>query len=273
MTQRGLSPANQEHVALAVQANPYDPAALSVQHSTTQAWAQPAPVASGAELPSNIALAFGLAAPPVQQAGPPLSPPKQLHEQLWMYGQPWWVAGGWALELWLGRSVREHGDIEIAIPRSDQLALRNYLTQFRFTQVVRDDAGNSSEAALPTGELAGPAVHELHARRYSGAGLEPAALLRFGVLLEEAAEGQWHYRRDRRISLPLDQLAVSSSPGIPCLAPELVLLYKAGSSAGLRPVDEQDFSAVLPLLDPLRRSWLRHALELAHPGHPWLSRL
>jgi hypothetical protein len=28
-----------------------------------------------------------------------------------------------------------------------------------------------------------------------------------------------------------------------------------------------------PLLDGESRSWLRSALELAHPGHPWLADL
>ena len=32
---------------------------------------------------------------------------------------PWAVAGGWAIDLHLGRQTREHGDLEVAIPRAD----------------------------------------------------------------------------------------------------------------------------------------------------------
>ena len=29
---------------------------------------------------------------------------------------PWYVAGGWAIDLFLGRTTREHADLEIAVP-------------------------------------------------------------------------------------------------------------------------------------------------------------
>jgi len=50
--------------------------------------------------------------------------------------------------------------------------------------------------------------------------------------------------------------------------PEVVLLFKAGSP---RPKDERDFELALPSLDERRRGWLHDALNLVHPGHPWLD--
>lgn len=32
----------------------------------------------------------------------------------------WWVAGGWAIDLWLGRQTREHVDLDLATLRKDQ---------------------------------------------------------------------------------------------------------------------------------------------------------
>ena len=58
--------------------------------------------------------------------------------------------------------------------------------------------------------------------------------------------------------------------GIPYLAPEIQLLYKA---KGLRPKDEADFRQTLPVLSWERRTWLREALLQAHPQHPWLVHL
>lgn len=46
--------------------------------------------------------------------------------------------------------------------------------------------------------------------------------------------------------------------------------YKA---RGLRPKDQVDFEVCAPILDVEAREWLRSALELAHPGHPWLADL
>src|SRR5580698_4288909 len=32
---------------------------------------------------------------------------------------PWWIAGGWALDLFLGQETRPHGDIDVGIFRAD----------------------------------------------------------------------------------------------------------------------------------------------------------
>ena len=36
---------------------------------------------------------------------------------------PWWIAGGWAIDLFLGRQTREHEDIDVQILRRDQHAV------------------------------------------------------------------------------------------------------------------------------------------------------
>jgi hypothetical protein len=268
LLERGMDPLDSDHVTQALAANPYDPARYA-----------PQPLPSNDTAPQTATAAFQSPALEWQGPGQPAAPvtpqplPQQVQELLWMYPGQWWVAGGWALDLWLGRLLRPHADIEIAIPRFMQNALRTYLTQFRFTQVVKDAAGTAREEPLAIGVDAAPPVHELHARRYSGAGVDPSALGQLEVLLNETEGGLWVYRRDGRITLPLMQLGGVSAEGIPYLAPEVVLLYKAGSSAGLRPVDEQDFAAALPQLTIAQRNWLRAALDTAHPGHPWAQRL
>jgi hypothetical protein len=40
---------------------------------------------------------------------------------------PWWIAGGYAIELAVGHPVREHGDIDVMMLRRDQLALQHIL--------------------------------------------------------------------------------------------------------------------------------------------------
>src|SRR4029078_7200191 len=32
----------------------------------------------------------------------------------------WWIPGGWALDLWLGRTTRDHADLDIATLRRSQ---------------------------------------------------------------------------------------------------------------------------------------------------------
>jgi hypothetical protein len=61
-----------------------------------------------------------------------------------------------------------------------------------------------------------------------------------------------------------------TSEGLPYLAPEIVLLFKARWS---RPKDEDDLNGVVPLLDAYARRWLRLVLDMVHPGHAWVARL
>src|SRR5690349_11434383 len=42
------------------------------------------------------------------------------------FDAPWWVAGGWAIDLWVGGVSRDHSDIEISILREDQARLYAY---------------------------------------------------------------------------------------------------------------------------------------------------
>ena len=45
---------------------------------------------------------------------------------------PWWIAGGWALDLFLGRVTRAHNDVEIADFRADVDAVRVALPGWEF---------------------------------------------------------------------------------------------------------------------------------------------
>ena len=43
------------------------------------------------------------------------------------WAAPWWVAGGWAIDLLLGRQTREHGDLDLLVLRRDQAPVREEL--------------------------------------------------------------------------------------------------------------------------------------------------
>jgi hypothetical protein len=59
--------------------------------------------------------------------------------------------------------------------------------------------------------------------------------------------------------------------GLPCLAPEIQLLYK---SKNVRSKDQRDFEGVLPRLTQEQRSWLLTSLRTIYgDGHPWISNI
>jgi hypothetical protein len=97
--------------------------------------------------------------------------------------------------------------------------------------------------------------------------LEPRAnAWRMDVMLEPGDADTWIFRRDERIRAPRAQLIARTREGVPYLAPQAALLFKAKRSSEK---DEADFAAAAPLLSPAARAWLRDALALVHPGHPW----
>ncbi|MFI6923794.1 nucleotidyltransferase domain-containing protein [Nonomuraea spiralis] len=169
---------------------------------------------------------------------------------------PWWVAGGYALELAVGRPYRGHDDVDIALLRRDQLAARRLLTGWDVHAAVRP----GTLRPWPPDELLPATAHDIWVRE------RPDAPWRFQLMLDESAGDEWTYRRDARVRRPLSTLTIERN-GLHHLTPEVQLLYK---SQGIRPKDETDFATVLPLLTEAQRHWLETALETAHPTHPWL---
>jgi hypothetical protein len=196
----------------------------------------------------------------VNQYGPwRAQTPRDAAELLGAYGGRWWIAGGWAIEAFTG-VPRRHGDLDVSIPRSDVAALHEYVAGR--LDVWQADTGDLRPMVHPTDPLSATCGN-LWLRP---GGADP---WEYDVVLMHITGATWTYKRDARISLPLEEI-LWARKGISYLRPEVQLLHKA---PGLRPKDQADFDACLQLLDPEPRAWLRDALNVAHPGHPWLSRL
>lgn len=169
---------------------------------------------------------------------------------------PWCVAAGWALDLFRGTRTREHGDIEIAIPAASFAEVRGRFPGYVFDAV---SGGRIWENATPE-VLA--VTHQTWLRDPSTGGY----LL---DVFREPHDGQtWICRHDETIRLPYSEIIHRTPAGIPYLAPELVLLFKAKHA---RPKDQADFDATVPHLTPGQRRTLAGFLARAHPGHRWLA--
>jgi hypothetical protein len=99
---------------------------------------------------------------------------------------------------------------------------------------------------------------------------DEARVWRIDVMLVPGDADTWVFRRDHAITAPRSSMVERDARGVPSLAPHGTLLYKAKAA---REKDEADLTTCLPHLGAGSRSWLRHALEQAHPGHPWIGRL
>jgi len=174
---------------------------------------------------------------------------------------PWWLAGGWALDLFLGRETRPHDDIDVQILRPHHVQVRAVLAGW--DAHAADPPGRLRP--WPVGEELPPHVHDIWCRR------SPADPWAFQLMVADISGDEWVYRRDPRVRRPVAELSgPTSTRTLRVLSPDVQLLYK---SKGLRPKDQQDFDAVLPALTLGQRGWLRTALTTASPDHPWLAEL
>ena len=173
---------------------------------------------------------------------------------------PWWIAGGHAIDAFVGQTNRrEHSDTDVGILARDQAALRVHLADW---DLHCADPPGSLRPWRP-GETLEEPVHDVWARE------RPGQPWRVQVLLNPGADDTWIYRRDTRVRRDLSEL-VWWSVSIPYMAPEVQLLFK---SKAVRPKDERDFTDSLPLLSPSQRDWLREKLQLTQPTAAWLRQL
>jgi hypothetical protein len=83
--------------------------------------------------------------------------------------------------------------------------------------------------------------------------------------------GRWVYRRMRAIGGPIARLGRRTPDGLPHLAPEIQLLYKAGTH--ILPKDQQGPEVALPLLGRWQKACLGKPPTMQFDGgHPWIDR-
>jgi hypothetical protein len=171
----------------------------------------------------------------------------------------WWIAGGHAIELFVGRPIRGHGDLEVGVLRRDQFVVREHLKGWDLRAASR-----GTLRPWPLGKRLRDDVNDVWGRH------DPEDPWALQLNLNDSEGDCWVFRRDRRVSRPLGEVVLRTGEGLPYLAPEVQLLFKAKDP---RPKDERDLEAALPLLTQEQRSWLVQAISEAHPDHPWLLQL
>ena len=171
---------------------------------------------------------------------------------------PWYVAAGWAIDLFRGTQTRAHGDIEIAIPAASFPQVRSRFPGYVFDAV---SSGRIWENATPD-VLA--ATHQTW--------LRDAATGNYLLdVFREPHDGDtWICRRNETIRLPY--ATSSATPGTASRT------WRPSWSCCSRPStpgrkDQADFDATVPHLTPAQRETLAGLLARTHPGHPWLADL
>lgn len=182
----------------------------------------------------------------------PLGPDEVLR-LLTRFPARWWISGGHALELHVGRSWRTHEDTDVSVLRHDSAALREALGDW---DIHVASAGTLSPWTGSTA-LAEGNQNNLWCRR------SPDRPWCLDVTIGDGNEDVWIYRRDPALRVRWDDAVLRSEEGIPYLAPELQLLFK---SKHVRPKDDLDAAEMIPELSEARRLRLG---QLLPDDHRW----
>jgi hypothetical protein len=184
--------------------------------------------------------------------------PLQVAERLAVITAPWCVAAGWALDLYLGGTSRDHADIEIAVPRLLFGEIAAAFSGFEWDVAGHGRVWSCAQAKDH------PELHQTWCRN------PRTGCYCLDVFREPHDGNRWICRRDPTITMSYDEVIQSTTSGIPYLIPEVVLLFKARRP---RDKDEDDFRRVAPHLTAQGQTRLAEWLHRLYPDHPWLSAL
>jgi len=172
----------------------------------------------------------------------------------------WCIAGGWALDLYLGKQSRTHDDIDVLLFRDEQLTAFEYLSK----DWMLYKAENGKLTIWNKGEFL-TSTNDIWVSKDSDS---PWA---FQIMLVDTERGSWIYKRQKSIRRELNDILAKTQEGIPYLKPEIQLLYKGGSSK-IREKDQNDFLQLFPSLMPQAKEWLKSSLKVQFPsGHSWVN--
>ncbi len=195
--------------------------------------------------------------------GPPIEAwsmawtPDEAAEALTGVSAPWAVAGGWALDLWLGEQTREHEDLEITVPATSFAAIQARLDELGMKVFMND---NGEVTLLAPGEAPGQGFQTWVT--------DPAEEgWRMDIFREPGDADTWIYRRTGELSAPRAWASGRTPAGIPYVAPQIVLLFKAKAT---RYKDQADFSRRAEAV--VRGQSLARGVIADHPAGPSLDR-
>jgi len=228
---------------------------------------------------------------------------KQAHDLFKTAGFDYAICGGFGLDMFAGKEIREHGDFDILVFDEDKRRAAQFMLdegwllfgrfgehgavwQFLFYKV--DDITDSFWDDCPNFWAIKPnclpqvlqkinriqgEVYTYQARKWLVE--NEIEFIEIGFDTKEGNE--YIAQKEPRIALPMDK-AILFCDDIPYLAPEMTLFYKSGKgsmeSAYAKPRTIADFKAIIPMLSDESKKWLLDAIDATYPdGYGWLEGL
>ena len=216
-------------------------------------------------------------------------------------GFPYFVCGGFALDMFAGKELRPHGDFDISVFKEDKKEVLKFLKNndwpiygrfydenrpeslrefYLITDLSESKIGECDNMwAVKPGSFIemvlkedkpGVYTYKVHTPRLQG--------FDFIELAFDTQENN-KFVLDSHLDIALElNKAILYKDSVPYMAPELVLFLKSPpfytTDDYQKPKTSADFKAIMPLLSAESRQWLIDSLETAYPdGYEWLDGL
>lgn len=174
------------------------------------------------------------------------------------FTKPWFIAGGWTIDLAIDQITREHKDLDLCIFREDATYLLNYFQAWEIRVAVPKI--HYLKPVVNLEDLAAPR-ERLHLRQDQQS-LE--------IYLTEHKDNQVIFSKNSKVKLNLTDFAKGSFPR-PFLNPAWELLFK---SLNPREEDEHDFIVYQQLVDDQRsKKWLLKSMITVNGSQRWIAEL
>jgi hypothetical protein len=167
----------------------------------------------------------------------------------------WWIAGGHAIDLFLGWETRPHADLDVEIFRSDSGRLFDVFDGWDIHVVSDSGAAPWTDPTNLDESVFGSWIRPV-----------PTAPWQVEIMFAGGDKKEWYFRREPSIALSGSELIRTTDAGIPYGTPEVQLLYK---SMQHRAKDDVDLARCLVRMTPEQRSWLANAIGRTSPNHAW----
>ena len=193
--------------------------------------------------------------------------------------------GGFAIELFCGKVLRSHGDIDIAAfwDDRDKIILYMKLLGWKVYEMCGGGLAHHIKDISDQKKLKrnifcfteGCELINLHPTDeadmfrldFDHRGQKKLNFIEF--LFNDERNENFLYARNHDISLPMDK-AILYKNSIPYLSPEIVLLYKSTDIE--REGYQLDYDLAIQAMSAEQKIWLKNALKTMNPyGHKWLE--
>ncbi|HZG59866.1 MAG TPA: hypothetical protein VEY68_05265 [Anoxybacillus sp.] len=171
---------------------------------------------------------------------------------------PWFIAGGWAIDLGVGKVTRKYEDVDICIFREYTQEILDYFSDWKISVTIPGERRLEPVTSVEDTRLPRFGLH-LHKENQF-----------IEILLTDVSDDKVLFRRDPSISMDIDKFVRVDKAGRKYVAPEWQLLFKAKEG---RVKDEHDFRAYLPTMTVEQREWLLSALRKHVPNSSWINDL